>query len=547
VECPFPRHSVTTHFSKWSLTKCNRFHSKRGLILKLTLFRDDSKLIIDEIRERFSDRKDLLILRITKLQSARNVIYERFAIGRSSGIKELITIGQQRRITTFYDDSRSDGLVKRTEIFGLSVTEKFRDRGDGVVRRTMFLEAERERERESENALGSNSKHNLNQKTKTTKSRERKSAQIQNANDEAVRFRLCLGGDPNLECSVCKIEQQYSGQHDVGGIENGDKLGSGNDSVRLLTFDILKSEYAVNYHYGSNRILSKKCSFNKETGSVVGWNPNPLSTNPDAVALKQQFEDLIVAEKNLLTEIRDRERAFGVLLSKIEDEREPNNLSLIDDVYFAAKCRSKESQRQNADIDVIAESANGIESNIKMDAIKSVHSKSTHTQSQSEKSKYSMLHSFLPKSLKSISGGDSNLNQNLSREQIEQIKEDCLRSLKERLVQRLNIITKRLHSEIQNLEKEKAKFENWQNRGDHDGDDDMDSDHDVNQDGIGRGVDGSDRELLNQQKESAFREKQKESEFRINIIKQRLAKHEQDAIQKMNQLSDLLDSYPPLQ
>ena len=476
--------------------------------MKLTLFRDDSKLIIDEIRERFSDRKDLLILRITKLQRARNVIYERFAIGRASGIKELITIGQQQQIITFYDDSRSDGLVKRTEIFGLSVTEQFRDRGDGVERRTMFLEPEKQRQNGSD-SVG-------------ITERKRTSNLNQNGNEDAVRFRLCLAGDPNLECSVCKIEQQYSGKQDVGGNSSISK----GDRVRLLTFDILKSEYAVNYHYGANRILSKKCSFNKETGSVVGWNPNPLSTNPDAAALKQQFEDLIVAEKNLLTEIRERERAFGVLLSKIEDEREPNNLSLIEDVYFGAKCKSKEITNDDA---VTSKQPKLRDSGME-------HHQNAMEQHHRENDRYSMLHSFLPKSLKS--GGDS--NQNLSREQIEQIKEDCLRSLKERLVQRLNIITKRLHSEIQSLEKEKANFENWQNR-DVDSADALDRDEEMDEMTV------ADRELLGHHKESAFRAKQKESEFRINIIKQRLAKHEQAAIHKMNQLSDLLDSYPPLQ
>ena len=536
IECPFPRHSVTVHFSKWSLTKCNRFHSKRGLVLKLTLFRDDSKLIIDEIRELFSDRKDLLILRITKLQRARsNVIYERFAIGRSSGIKELITIGQQRRITTFYGDSRSDGMVKRTEVFALSVTERFKDRGDGVVRRTMLLEPERPSMAtpigSSGDAVGSPSVEEAARGAVAGGG-----GADGNGHGDAVRFRLCLGGDPNLECSVQRIEEEYGGQHGAGRGGVGKMGGNGKgDGVRLLTLDILKSEYAVNYHYGANRILSKKCSFNKESGSVIGWNPNPLSTNPDAVALKQQFEELIVAEKNLLTEIRERERAFGVLLSKIEDEREPNNLSLSDHVYFGAKSRSTAARRAGVDHDL------SIDDEHKMD-----HHQTDRADAEQHHDRYSMLHSFLPKSLK-----DGNLKQRLSREQMEQIKEDALRSLKERLVQRLNVITKRLHSEIQSLEKEKANFENWQNR-----DSDAMTEHDGTVDGVGAGVapsttttttDRGGRELMDQQKESVFRAKQKESEFRINIIKQRLAKHEQAAIHKMNELSDLLDSYPPLQ
>jgi len=554
MDCPLPREAVTRHFSKCSLTQCNRFHSKRGLILKLTLFRDDSKLIIDEIRERFQDRSDLLILRITKLQSATNVIYERFAIGSgpSSGIKDLITIGQQRRITTFYADSRTDGMLRRLEVFGTSLTEHFVDRADGVEKRTLILQpvtasdhpvggdldakklkdgdddidVDEQRDGDDHDDDGGHGDdHDVDGNAMTTNIAMK---------EEAVRFRLCLGGDPNLECSVLRIEQQYSkrsGDGDVDGerpsISSSESRSiTKRDSVRMLSIDVVHSEYAVNYHYGANRILSAKCSFNKETGSVIGWNPNPLSTNPDAAALKQQFEDLIVAEKNLLTEIRERERAFGVLLSKIEDEREPNNLSLIEDVYFGAKCKSKEITNDDA---VTSKQPKLRDSGME-------HHQNAMEQHHRENDRYSMLHSFLPKSLKS--GGDS--NQNLSREQIEQIKEDCLRSLKERLVQRLNIITKRLHSEIQSLEKEKANFENWQNR-DVDSADALDRDEEMDEMTV------ADRELLGHHKESAFRAKQKESECRINIIKQRLAKHEQAAIHKMNQLSDLLDSYPPLQ
>merc|ERR1712244_33614 len=67
-----------------------------------------------------------------------------------------------------------------------------------------------------------------------------------------------------------------------------------------------------------------------------------------------------------------------------------------------------------------------------------------------------MLNSFLLNNIPKMTDG-------LNKEQIDQIKEDCLRSLKERLVQRLNIITRRLHSEIELLEKTKIKYETYDN------------------------------------------------------------------------------------
>jgi len=486
IDRPFPRQSKCVEFSKCSVTKCNRFHSANGLILKLTLFADDSQLIINEIREVFSDRKDLLTLRITKLRRTHNVIYERFAIGRCSGIKELIAVGDERRTTTFYDDSRSDGMVRRTECFGSSVTERFRERSDGVVRRTLFLEA-----------------------TASAADRERE------GKDNAVR--LCLAGDANLECWLQKIEQEFENSE----LSNPDGGGGADvDRVRLLSIDVLRSEYALDYHYGANRILSKKCTFAKETGSVVGWNPNPLSTNPDAVALKQHFEELIVTEKNLLAEVRERERAFGQMLSRMEDERSQQNKErLIDDVYAVESAQSP-SARHRLDTAQPPPLRTPPGSDSVTAAARS-HSAALP--------RHSMLHSFLPKVTESKHGDDA-APQALSREQIDQIKEDSLRELKERLVQRLNVITKRLHREIQATEKEKARFEA---RSRCDGD--------------GAGGGGAVADGVGDDEERRFRAKQKESEFRIGIIKQRLAKHEQDAISKMNRLSDLLDSHPALQ
>merc|ERR1712154_514890 len=185
-------------------------------------------------------------------------------------------------------------------------------------------------------------------------------------------------------------------------------------------------------------------------------------------------------------------------------ERETDKLKLNKDPYTISKC---------------------IKIDIEDDLEKDQNDKnaSNHNMNDNENDEYSMLKSFLPKILMNNHNNKENaLNK-------EQIKEDSLRSLKERLVQRLNVITRRLHSEIEKLEKVKTEYENWQNNEiDHGGD--LNTSY------------NEDRQILNDEKEAQFKAFKKESEFKIKVIKQRLARHEQLSILKMNQLSDLLDS-----
>merc|ERR1719204_2045074 len=102
-----------------------------------------------EMRELFRDRNDLPIRRVSKMQraessgdsdpSGQSIVLELFDIGRPSGLYKLINVSQRRRVTKFYPDSRSDGMVRRTEVFGEKVVELFGDRNDGIIARKIYL------------------------------------------------------------------------------------------------------------------------------------------------------------------------------------------------------------------------------------------------------------------------------------------------------------------------------------------------------------------------------------------------------------------------
>merc|ERR1712039_268921 len=252
--------------------------------------------------------------------------------------------------------------------------------------------------------------------------------------------------------------------------------------------------------------MGKNCIFNKETGEVRGWNPGQ-SELPNTHLLKEQFEALVVCEKNLLTEIRERERAFALLLNKMSEERQAQHLKLKKDPNTLSKqaVNLNEKEEENQDQD-------------ENDDPNANSQKQNQAKKEEDDDEFSMLASFMP--------ANADKNESLNKEQIDQIKEDCLRSLKERLVERLNIITRRLHSEIECLEAAKTQWENYQNTQ-------MDADN-------------ADKHSLDEQslRESEYKALKKECEFKIKIIKQRLTRHERLSIQRMNKLAQMLDSFP---
>merc|ERR1712072_190430 len=89
---------------------------------------------------------------------------------------------------------------------------------------------------------------------------------------------------------------------------------------------------------------------------------------------------------------------------------------------------------------------------------------------------------------------------NISKCQAENARDSCLKALKERLLERANIIQRRLDEENGQLAKKQAAF---QRSRDH--------------------VEGADEE---------FEKFCSEAMFRIQILEQRLARHEETALQK---------------
>lgn len=103
----------------------------------------------------------------------------------------------------------------------------------------------------------------------------------------------------------------------------------------------------------------------------------------------------------------------------------------------------------------------------------------------------------------------------LNKEDAQAVREMCLRNLKERLLERANIIQTRLDKENSLLAKRQAAFQRSQREHDQ----------------------GTDEE---------FERFCSETMFRIQILEQRLASHEESALQKYADMDQRLHSDPRL-
>ncbi|CAM9226675.1 unnamed protein product [Heterosigma akashiwo] len=105
------------------------------LAKRLTLYKDARLTVAKEVREYFTHRLDLLHTRSRFPLEGRTV--EDFHPGRPNALCRHTEWTGRRRELTFYVEARDDGLVSRTDEFGRKVTERFEGRGDRLVYRSV--------------------------------------------------------------------------------------------------------------------------------------------------------------------------------------------------------------------------------------------------------------------------------------------------------------------------------------------------------------------------------------------------------------------------
>ena len=263
-------------------------------------------------------------------------------------------------------------------------------------------------------------------------------------------------------------------------VERFDRATDGtpaNIDVATRTYYVADGRATYSFHYDSSQITANVADYYKDESKTNEYS-SKYATSTDPAAHKDEVAEVWAAEKMCYGEIRNSERETSDILQsrRIEEGR----VLLDRSVFETATARAQEAaagRKEDKEEAQVVVDPNQVE----------------------------YLSPFLQ---------DLPDPANPTREQASKSRTNCLAALKERLLERADIIQKRLDDENQKLAKKQAAF---QRSRDH--------------------VEGADEE---------FEQFCSKAMFTIQILEQRLAQHEVSALQKYADMDAKLRNDPRL-
>jgi len=365
----------------------------QGMITRLSLYEDDRRTLLVEIEEQFINRQDRLQRRLRSPREGK--VIEDFLPGRSFSLQSLTEYAGKRREFLFYVEARQDGLVSRYENIGKKITEHFKFRADGLSYRSVSVY--------QENILGSTQPH----------------------------YTLPCGESAG-DLLVNKMTQKYK--------QEDPEI----DGVSKRTFYVRQGRIRTLYHYRKVRVTRQARIYIKEQINLASsTTPSRIPTEtrvpcnqarqlkmlPATTSLPipnqgtviddclEALQPALSAERDCLTEIR-RSQLEVLELLKMR-RREEMNIVVEQPIYQTSRDHSCPSREMDAVDD-------------------GLHAMDKHHVD------------YLTPFLTSLSIAS------ISHDEAQRARDGCLQSLKERLIERANIIMTRLNEENARLAKRQA-------------------------------------------------------------------------------------------
>ncbi|KAI5079565.1 hypothetical protein GOP47_0005044 [Adiantum capillus-veneris] len=478
-----------------------------GLIERIILYEDDERTNVVEIHDYFQRRKDGLRKR-TFIPGA-NKVHDFFDPGASFGLKETEIIDGQSRKFLFYADTRTDGLNTRDEVIGKKLVESFINHEACLVYlcarygpplpppnddfspnplSDRHLESANETRGEA-SLKGSVSRPGsvrlssrpishggrMSVDSQKTRSRSRMMSRWQGSNrrknstptsaDKQHEKKLLPAPRRRTVAEkllpIVKITQKYEIRSDA----------SPKDNVAKHVFKLSINQIKVDYHHVNRHITANSHVYNKD-GSLNLIHIDPFTPEQSQFDKLDEFHSLVMAEREAIKSVRDTEREIEEILQ--QRLREEQNVVLITP-YIDIACVKEDDLSQEAE-----------------DAIKLPTD---------------YLSPFLPPGVRP--------RQKLTRQQMLDVRDSCLKALKERLVNRATIIQTRYDEETSALSKRRANFER-------------------------------DREQMTVEDEETYNLDCENALFRIRILEFRAKQHEEEALKKYLELEKKLQNDPRL-
>ncbi|RHZ18302.1 hypothetical protein DYB37_011075, partial [Aphanomyces astaci] len=286
----------------------------------------------------------------------------------------------------------------------------------------------------------------------------------------AASFVLPGGGSGELV--VLKMAEKY---------DRNDRKDADEDA-RKRTYNVRDGSIHVQFHYAVGKITSGSRVYHKTPGTPVDvFQVDPMAMRPKESILDRELQAAIQMEKECYNNIRHSDVETQEILKF--RRREEASIALETSIFDA---QDDESKHDRVDDPHKAGKDAKAETDYLSPFLQSVHS-----------------HHRTPH------GGGR--KQVLSRDDAHNVRDMCLKNLKERLLERANIIQTRLDKENAALAKKQAAFQRSQREHDQE-----------------------------------FERFCSETMFRIQILEQRLTRHEETALQKYAELDQRLHSDPRL-
>jgi dynein regulatory complex subunit 7 len=279
-------------------------------------------------------------------------------------------------------------------------------------------------------------------------------------------FSIALAGQTELP--VRKITEKYA---------HNEAIDCEHD-VRKRTHFIAEGQIRIDYHFGKNQITASRELFDKASETCTGYRVDPEWKKESSNQIKVRLQQLLLIEKSLVSKVKDRERDLSELLDVIQHEQA--SVKLERSMYDMTSSH-------------VAQSGSASKAN---------------EQSSAGGDQIDYLSPFL---------AQFPTGKLLTRKQALLAREDCLNSLKERLLERANIIQNHLESENELLKQKQAMHNRAAGAGDAD-----------------------------KQTDEEFAQFYEETMFRISILQARLARHEELALRKYAELDSKLRQDPRL-
>ncbi|CAM9228570.1 unnamed protein product, partial [Choristocarpus tenellus] len=379
-------------------------------------------------------------------------VSEWFRPGRFDSLRNYISWSGRQRELHFFVEARLDGLVSRVEDIGHKIIQRLQGRPDSLTYRSVNVMA-------SEEAKAKN----------------------------IPQTYILPGGDGGGDMVVYKMTEKYQRNRNT----------PADQDIAKRTFYLSDGRIQTIYHYADGSVTSASKMHFKDSranapfiyenegmkGGEVSINAHGVGTGREGGGgggeLEETLQDVVLAEKDCFTEARHLHLETLELI-KLRESQE-RSVSLSRPLFETARERRAEQEKISEQL--------------------------AHDEEDVDHHQVDYLTPFL-QHVPNV--------RSISLENAQRARDACLKALKDRLLERANIINSRLNEETSALAKKQAAFQRNQR------------DNDANA-------------------EEEFEIFCSEAMFRIQqVLEQRLVQHEESALKKYAEMDARLGSDPRL-